>query len=106
MLGVTVVAIEQKAVYDTETGRVIKVERVGVDSLSEGSAVSELLKKDDIINSITIDGVKYDITRLHHVIDSMLYARVGSVIVINITRAGVAQDVIIPAIEKMFVEYK
>ena len=106
LLGVTVAANEQYVKYDTETGKVKRYEKIAVQTVNEGSAVDGILAVGDVINSITIDGVKYDITRLHHVIDSMLYARVGSKIVINITRASETTDVEIEAKDAMFTDYK
>lgn len=79
--------------YDEQTGIVSKVELVGVYSVNEGSVAYGKLQENDIINSITVDGVKTEVTRSFHVFDSMLKARAGSTVVLNITRGGETFDV-------------
>ena len=102
MLEIKVGVAALTPVYDTETGKIYKNETVIVASVDdEKSAVKGLLQKDDVINSITIDGVKYNVTRTHHVIDAMLYARVGSSVVINVTRGTQTIDVTIPITKSM-----
>ena len=44
------------------------------------------VKKGDRIKAITIDGTRYEVTRVHHVIDNMLKARVGSTVELEIKR--------------------
>jgi serine protease Do len=105
MLRVGVGATAAYTKYDTETGKIYKFERVVISSIEEGSPVTDLLVEKDVINSITIDGVKHDVTRTFHVIDSMLNARVGSTVVINVTRAGETFDVTIPITEEMLTAY-
>lgn len=101
MLGITVGINALTPVYDTETGKVYKNETVVVKELTSNSAVAGLLQEGDVINSITIDGVKRNVTRTYHVIDTMLYARVGSNVIINVTRGGEAKDVTIPITKSM-----
>jgi serine protease Do len=101
MLGITVGINALTPVYDTETGKVYKNETVVVKELTSNSAVAGLLQEGDVINSITIDGVKRNVTRTYHVIDTMLYARVGSSVIINVTRGGEAKDVTIPITKSM-----
>ena len=92
-LGITVGAMELYTVYDRETGKVHKRETVSVAAIENGAIAEGALKVGDVINSITIDGTKYDVTRMFVVTDAMLNARVDSVVVINVTRDGVAKDV-------------
>ena len=47
----------------------------------------------DIIKSISIDGVVYEVTRTYNVVDIMLTARKTSSVVISIERAGEALSV-------------
>ena len=105
ILGINVKTTDLYTEYSTETGKVIKKEVVKIDSLVDGSAVSGLLSAGDIINSITIDGVKQEVTRQHHVIDSMLNARVGSTVIMNVTRDGEALDVSIEIVNDMLTAY-
>ncbi len=104
MLGITVSPASLSAKYDTESGKVHKVETVQVLSLTATSAVSGLIEVGDIINSITIDETKHEVTRTFHVVDSMLYVREGSVVVMNVTRGGTAIDVVIPIKAEMLTE--
>ena len=105
MLGISVATTDLYTEYSTETGKVIKKEVVKIDSFEEDSLVKDVLAVGDVINSITIDGVKHDVTRQYHVIDSMLNARVGSTVVINVTRDGTAQDVTIEIVNSMLKPY-
>jgi serine protease Do len=94
-LGIEVRASKMYTVYDLDTGKVLKREEVSVSKLTDGGLAIGKLQVGDVINSITIDGVKYDTVRLHSVTDPMLNARVGSVVVVNVTRDGVVMDVAI-----------
>lgn len=105
MMGIEAAVSSAKTEYDKETGILTKSERVIVNSLTLTSAVSGLLEKNDVINSITVDGKTVAVTRLHHVIDTMLSARVGSSVIINITRGGETFDVTVPITEAMLTAY-
>lgn len=87
MLGITVAVSELYTDYDETTGNLYRKERVVVQTIPETTAAAYgILKAGDVINSITIDGVVYEVTRTFHVIDAMLNARVTSSVVINVTR--------------------
>lgn len=105
MLGVEVGIKGLYTEYDTETGKIYKKETVMLTKVEASGAVNGILKAGDVINSITIDGVKHEVSRTYHIIDSMLYARVGSSVVINVTRDGAATDITIPIVEKMLTAY-
>ena len=105
MLGVTVGVDALYTEYDAETGKIYKRETVMLTEVASDAAVNGLLKAGDVINSITIDGIKHEVSRTYHIIDSMLYARVGSSVVINVTRGGTAIDVSVPITESMLTEY-
>lgn len=106
LLGITVSASESRAKYDTESGKIYKHETIVVNSVEQGSAVSGKLFADDIINSVTIDGVKYEVSRMFHIVDSMLNAKVGSSVVISVTRGGETIDVPVQVTAAMIVDYK
>ncbi len=106
ILGITVTPSELYTVYDSETGRVHRCERVKIAEIIEGSLASNSLKVNDLINSITIDGAKYEVTRIFHVVDSMLNARVGSSVTVNIERDGEILDVPLVITESTLTEYK
>lgn len=92
-LGITVGAKELYTVYDTDSGKVHKRETVSISSIETNGLAYGNLEVGDVINSITIDGVKYDVTRMFVVTDAMLNARVDSIVTVNVTRAGASKDV-------------
>lgn len=94
-LGITVESSKMYTVYDEESGKVLKRERVSVQKVNAGSLADGILKEGDIINSITVDGVKYEVYRMYIVTDSMLNARVGSNVTLNVTRGNETVDLTI-----------
>lgn len=104
ILGITVGVNAYSTKYDTETGKVHKLEEVVISAITSNT-VKNTLSVGDIINSITVDGKTQKVTRIHHVVDSMLYAKAGSTVVINITRAGVTSDKTITVTESMITTY-
>lgn len=93
LIGVNVIVKSASAVYDTETGKVLKVEEVAVDSIVSGSASDGALLVGDVITSVTVDGQTYEVVRTFNVIDIMLTARQTSTVVFHVIRDGVSQDV-------------
>lgn len=106
MLGISIQVSEASTLFDEETGRLQKVEKVKIVSLTENAAAKGILKVGDVINTLTLDGKKYEITRLYHVTDVMLNARPGSTVIFNVTRDGKATDVTMVASESMLTVYK
>ena len=100
-LGIKAVATE----YDSETGLVKKIQTVAIKEIEPNGAAYGHLKVNDVINSVTVDGVKREITQTYHFVDHMLYARVGSTVVVNVTRGGENMDITIPITEKTLVAY-
>lgn len=92
-LGITVKANKLYTEYDKESGKVHKREQIIITAVENGSLASGALEVGDIINFIDVDGVKYDVNRMYIVTDSMLNARVGSVVTVNVIRDGEALDV-------------
>ena len=92
MLGIKVTVGEAYTKYDTETGKVHKLEQVIISEVEDGGAADGVLRVDDIINSVTIDGVEYKVTRTFNVVDVMLTARKSgskvSTVVFNVTRGN------------------
>ena len=106
MLGITVGVKKYSTDYNLETGKIHRLEEVVISNIADGAAAAEYLKVGYVINSITVDGVTQEVTRVFHVVDSMLAARVGSAVTINITDTdGVTRDVIIPITENMLTNY-
>ena len=106
MLGISIQASEAYTTFDESTGKLSKVEKVKIVSLTDTSVATGVLKENDIINSLTLDGKKHEITRVYHVTDIMLNARPGSTVVFNVTRDGKTLDVTMVATENMLTVYK
>lgn len=93
LLGVTITSFVIGLDIDEETGDITKVEKVEVYTVVNDGPSAAVMQVGDVINSITVDGVKTEVTRTHHVPESMLNARVGSTVVLSVTRAGQTFDV-------------
>ena len=93
LIGVEVEVKSAGVTYDQTTGKVYKYEEVIVSKITSGAACDGKLVAGDVIKSVTIDGVKYEITRTFNVIDVMLTARRDSSVVFSVERDGVALDV-------------
>ena len=97
LLGINVQIAELYTVYDEETGVLHRREKIRISSIaSENSAAYGILKTGDIVNSITIDGVTYEVTRMFHVIDAMFNARAESNVVVNVTRGSEELNLTVP----------
>ena len=94
-LGIQVGSSKLYTEYDRETGKVHKREEISVVVINDGSLAQGVLEVGDVINSITVDGAKYDVNRMYTVTDAMIDARVGSVVVINVTRGEQTLDLTI-----------
>ena len=94
-LGITVSASKLYTVYDSESGVVHKREEVSVVNVDNDGLANGVVRNGDIVNSITIDGTKHDVDKMYIVTDSMLDARVGSTVIVNVTRDGKIMDLTI-----------
>ena len=86
LMGITITGGVLGVIVDPETGDVKTAERVEVIDVSFGSAAFGKILVGDYVDSITVDGVTVQVTKMHHITDIMLNARVGSVVSMNITR--------------------
>lgn len=86
LMGVTITAYVTGLEIDPDNGSVYEVELVEVVEVNKGSLAEGKMQAGDIIHSITVDGVKKNVTRVHHVTDSMIDAREGSIVKLEITR--------------------
>ena len=105
MIGIVMQANVMGVVIDSESGKVIRAEIVEIKEISSTCKTPESFAIGDKINSITLDGVTKTVTRIHHVVDFMLLARVGSVVTLNITRGAETFDVTITVTEDMFTSF-
>ena len=83
LLGITITAYVSGLSIDPETGVKAEFHIVGFGSLAYGK-----VEVGDIINSITVNGVTRQVTKIHHVTDFMLAAREGHIVSLNLTRNG------------------
>lgn len=86
ILGITIQASGLDTYYDSESGVLKKVEQISVAEVSSNSLAENKLKAGDVVKSITIGEKTVAITRQHHLIDTMLDARVGDEIVFTVLR--------------------
>ena len=106
MLGITVEAEKSYTEFDTETGKVHRMERVAITDVTSDGIANGKLMVGDVITSITIDGVTYEVSRIFNVIDSMLNARVGSNVVFSIERNGAKSDITLSVTDATLTPYK
>ena len=105
MLGLTVTVGELYSVYDEETGIIKQAEQVIAMETTEGALADGVFKSEDIIKSITIGDKTVKVTRRHHLIDTMLDARVGDKVYFNIIRGGKEKTVSITITEDCLTAY-
>ena len=105
ILGVTVTVGELYSVYDEEMGIIKQAEQVIVMETTAGALADGVFKTDDVIKSITIGEKTVSVTRRHHLIDTMLDARVGDTVSFNIIRGGVEKTVNITIAASCLTEY-
>lgn len=92
-IGLMVQTISVKSVYNEEKGTVDIVEEIKVAEVSPNSPASGQFMVGDILVSMTLKGVKYDVTRNFVVIDACLNARNGDKATFEVLRNGVLTTV-------------
>ncbi len=93
VLGITGEIDSSYVVYKQVTNTVAIEEVIKIYEISSDSVVKGLLEVGDIINSITIKGVTYDITRMHILTDILYTADVNEVISVTYTRNSITQTI-------------
>ena len=91
-MGITISAKVIGPVID-QNGNLSERARVEVTDVSATSLANGKVQVGDIVNSISVDGVKVEATEVYVVPEHMLNARIGSAIVMNITRGGENMDI-------------
>ena len=99
LLGVTVQPKTAFTVYDTETGKIIKRERVEIKDINLGSPADGKFEIGDELVSIKVGGKEYEIIRVHSVVDAMLNARVGDRVETVVKRNGKSVTVVVDITE-------
>ena len=87
LLGVNLDTADATTVI-TDDGKVEIRETVTVTSVDNKGIAHGVLKKGDILLSVSLGEETKEITRTHHVIDFMLKARVGDTVTVKLIRAG------------------
>lgn len=105
MLGITLGSTNAGAIISEDTGLITKTESVTVSLVSAGSIAAGKIQVGDIITSIKIGDEKATITRMHHVIDTMLNARQGDVVEITLLRSGAEKTVTIEITAEALTKY-
>ena len=94
VIGINVVAASQGVIVNPETGEISQGHITSISSVTSDCIIADKVAKGDIINSITINGTKTVINRSYQVPDTMLSARVGNTVILNITRGTQSFDVL------------
>jgi serine protease Do len=92
LMGITISSGVIGPVVD-ENGCLVERQKVEVQSVSLTSLAFGKVRVGDIVNSITVDGVKAIATEVYVVSEHMLNARVGSTVVLNVTRGTETFDI-------------
>lgn len=92
LLGITISSKVIGAVID-ENGNLTEQAKVEVMEVSTSSLAFGKVQVGDVVNSISVDGVKVEATEVHLIPEHMLNARVGSTIVMNVTRGNQNMDI-------------
>jgi len=93
LMGVTITITDTNGVFDSVANSMKIVEKVVVHEVDEAGVAHGVLKKDDILVSMELRGVTYNITRRFVVVDACLNAREGDVAKLNIVRNGAEMTV-------------
>lgn len=76
-----------------ENGNIKIIEKVCVNTVDSTSIFYNKLANGDVINSITVGGNTYTITRSYQVEELLFNLKVGNSITFNVTRGGVQTSV-------------
>ncbi len=105
LMGITVSTSESCAVYDETTSKIRLEETVEIHQVSAGSLADGSLFAGDRLLAAQIGGRTITVTRQHHIVDAMLYARAGDTIVITVLRNGETLDVPLTVTAAHIAEY-
>ena len=105
VLGITLETTASSAVVDDGSGSLRIIETVAVSSVESGSPAYGVLKKGDVLRSVSVGEKTVSITRRHHIIDLMLAVREGDALTITVERAGAPVDLSISIPSSAFISY-
>lgn len=102
LIGITIAPSVQGVIVNPETGEISQGHITAIDKISDTCIIADKIAEGDVINSVTIKGVKTVIQRFYQVPDTMLNARLGDTVIINVTRGNQTFDVSFTVTEAMF----
>ena len=105
IVGITVAVNSLYTEYDEESGYVKTYEEIMIQQVTEGSLADGLFMSDDVIKSIQVGDRTVEVKRMYHLIDTMLYARVGDKIIATVIRDGKELQLTITITEDCLTEY-
>ncbi len=88
MVGVQLQEKDVRMVYDEQSGLLSLAATVTIAGVTEGSAAEGLFMTGDVLREMTIGENSVQVSRNHHLVDAMLYAREGDVVSFLIERNG------------------
>lgn len=87
LLGITISEAELTLDVD-ENGEIVRTARIAITEVQNNSPIYDFVKEGDTIHKITVAGKETAVTAVHHVTESMLWARPDDVVTLVIERDG------------------
>lgn len=88
-LGITVTKNSSNSQYDATSGIVKIIEEISIVEVSQTGDAHNKLLAEDIIKSIVINGITYEIDRMHILSEAIYTCSSGDTVTLNILRGGV-----------------
>lgn len=88
LMGITISPKSSKGVYDEATGTIKIIEEIRIVEVGSSSIAYGVLQAEDVLVSMTLRGITYEITRNFIPVDVCLNARKGDSIEVTILRNG------------------
>ena len=101
-LGISLAIADSYAKFNTDTGLISIIEQISVYEINAESPLYEQLAESDTIRSVTVGDKTFTVTRLYHLRDALLTARIGDTVTLNVERDGAATSVTVTLTEENF----
>ena len=101
-LGISLAIADSYAKFNTDTGLISIIEQISVYEINAESPLYEQLAESDTIRSVTVGDKTFTVTRLYHLRDALLTARIGDTVTLNVERDGAATSVTVTLTEEIF----
>lgn len=106
VLGITIALASSKAVYNAETMNIKIVEEIKISEIDASSICYGKLAVGDIIKSVVINGITYEIDREYRLKDLLWLVSKNSVMYFNVIRSNNAETIPVVASTDCFVIVK